>query len=304
MAHRLENQINELLESVISDYEKGRDIDNLNDCPPPNKEEVIKTVDKIRNILFSGYYKSKNHRSYTARSKLAAQTEEILYNLSKQIANVFRYLPQNAGATEEQLCEQGENIALEFLKKIPAVREMLQNDLQAAFDGDPAAFNKAEIISTYPGFFAITVYRMAHELYLLGVPLIPRMMTEYAHTQTGVDIHPGATIGKSFFIDHGTGTVIGETAIIGNNVKVYQGVTIGALSTLGGQKLRGTKRHPTIEDNVTIYAGATILGGETVIGKNCIIGGGVFITSSIAENKKVLGKYSKVEYLQSSDDED
>ena len=158
---------------------------------------------------------------------------------------------------------------------------MVQTDLQAAYDGDPAATGTTEVIFSYPGLFAITVYRLAHELYMLKVPMIPRIMTEYAHSITGIDIHPGATIGKFFFIDHGTGIVVGETTIIGENVKIYQGVTLGGLSTRGGQKLRGKRRHPTIEDNVTIYANASILGGETVIGQGCIIGASAFITKSV-----------------------
>jgi serine O-acetyltransferase len=172
-------------------------------------------------------------------------------------------------------------IVSKFLDQLPGVRDMIAADVQAAFDSDPAAQNTDETIFSYPGVFAITVQRLAHEFHKLGVPLLPRIMTEYAHGQTGIDIHPGAQLGRSFFIDHGTGVVIGETTVIGANVKVYQGVTLGALAPAFGQMLRGTKRHPTIEDNVTIYAGATILGGETTIGRGCVIGGNVFITSSV-----------------------
>ena len=176
------------------------------------------------------------------------------------------------------------------------IREYIETDLQASYDGDPAAYNKDEIICTYPGFFAILTYRIAHELFLRKVPLIPRIMTEHAHSLTGIDIHPGTTIGKYFFIDHGTGIVIGETTVIGNNVRVYQGVTLGALSTRGGQSLRNKKRHPTIHDNVTIYSGASILGGDTVIGKDAVIGGNAFITSSIPEGAKVSVKSQELRY--------
>lgn len=169
-------------------------------------------------------------------------------------------------------------------------------DVQAAFDGDPAAFNKDEIIFSYPRLFAVMVNRIAHELYLLNILLIPRIMTEYAHNATGIDIHPGATIGKYFFIDHGTGIVIGETAVIGENVKIYQGVTLGALSTRGGQKLKSQKRHPTIDDNVTIYSGASILGGETVVGKNVVVGGNTFITKSIPEGTRVSIKNQELRF--------
>ena len=170
---------------------------------------------------------------------------------------------------------------MEFFRQIPKVRAMVQTDLEAAYEGDPAATGMAEIIFAYPGLFAITVYRLAHVLYTLQVPMLPRIMSEHAHSITGIDIHPGATIGKNFFIDHGTGIVIGETTVIGDNVKIYQGVTLGALSTRGGQSLRGKRRHPTIENNVTIYAGASVLGGDTVIGHSSVIGSNAFLTHSI-----------------------
>ena len=189
-----------------------------------------------------------------------------------------------------------EKITFEFLNKIPKIREYIEGDIQAAYDGDPAAYNKDEIICTYPGLYAIFTNRIAHELFLLGVPLIPRIMTEHAHSLTGIDIHPGTTIGKHFFIDHGTGIVIGETTEIGDNVKIYQGVTLGALSTRGGQNLRGKKRHPTICDNVTIYSGASILGGETVVGKDVVVGGNAFITTSIPEGAKVSVKSQELMY--------
>jgi len=167
---------------------------------------------------------------------------------------------------------------------------LLHTDLEAAYRGDPSAFNRDQIVVSYPGFYAIAIHRIAHELLQLGVPVIPRMMSEYAHRHTGIDINPGAVIGDSFFIDHGTGVVIGETAVIGNNVKIYQGVTLGAMSTKGGQLLKGVKRHPTIEDNVTIYSGASILGGETIIGANSTVGSNVFITGSLPKNSKVTIK--------------
>jgi serine O-acetyltransferase len=191
-------------------------------------------------------------------------------------------------------------ICKEFFAKIPQVREFLETDLHAAYDGDPAAGCLDEIILAYPGLMATTIYRIAHELYLLHVPVLPRLMTEYAHSKTGIDIHPGATIGKYFFIDHGTGIVIGETAVIGKNVKIYQGVTLGALSTRGGQKLSGKKRHPTILDNVTIYAGASILGGDTIVGENAIIGGNAFITRSIDANTRVSLKNLEMDYVSTT----
>lgn len=298
MAHRLEKDVNHLVETIIKDYGRERDIDVVETFMPPSKDEIIKIIEQLRSIIFPGYYKNKNYRIYTVRNNLSMQLEDVLYNLSKQISIVLKYLPEYADKEEKDLIYEGEKLTLKFLKRITNIRELIQTDLQAAYDGDPAAFNKPEIIFSYPGLFAIMVNRIAHELYLLGVPLIPRIMTEYAHTETGIDIHPGATLGKYFFIDHGTGIVVGETAVIGNNVKIYQGVTIGALSTRGGQKLYGKKRHPTIEDNVTIYAGASILGGDTVIGHDSVIGGNAFITASIPSNTRVSIKNQELEYRQ------
>lgn len=302
MAHRLEKDVNHLVEKIMADYEQGRDIDVVQNFVHPNKDDIIKIITQIQNIIFPGYYKNKTYRIYTVRNNLSMQLEDVLYNLSKQISIVLKYLPEHAGRDEMELLYEGEKLSLQFLEKITDIRAVIQTDLQAAFDGDPAAFNKPEIIFSYPGLFAIMVNRIAHELYLLGVPLIPRIMTEYAHTKTGIDIHPGATLGKYFFIDHGTGIVIGETSEIGDNVKIYQGVTIGALSTREGQKLHGKKRHPTIEDNVTIYAGASILGGNTVIGHDSVIGGNAFITTSIPSYTRVSIKNQELEYKQGKRD--
>jgi serine O-acetyltransferase len=266
---KIEQEIEALVDSILADYSQGRDIDRMETVRLPDKAAVIDMIDKLRWIIFPGYNRDKNYKVYNAKHSLSMLMEDVLFNLSRQIAMIL--------ADEEK----GRELSLIFFNEIPKVRAMVQTDLQAAFDGDPAASGKEEIIFSYPGLFAITVYRLAHELHILGVPMLPRMMTEYAHSVTGIDIHPGATIGEYFFIDHGTGIVIGETTIIGENVKVYQGVTLGGLSTRGGQSLRGTKRHPTIEDNVTIYANAAILGGNTVIGHDCVIGASAFITSSV-----------------------
>lgn len=298
MPHRLENDVNRLVEHIINDYEQGRDIDLVETFLHPNKDDIIKIIDQLRNIIFPGYYKNRNFRIYTVRNNLSMLLEDVLFNLSKQISIVLKYLPEFARKDEKELLLESEKLTIQFLERLTHIRELIHTDLQAAYDGDPAAFNKPEIIFSYPGLFAIMVNRIAHELYLLGVPLIPRIMTEYAHTETGIDIHPGATLGKYFFIDHGTGIVVGETAIIGDNVKIYQGVTIGALSTRGGQKLHGKKRHPTIEDNVTIYAGASILGGETVIGHDSVIGGNAFITTSIPPQTRVSIKNQELEFKQ------
>ena len=222
--------------------------------------------------------------------------EDIFYHLNKQVMLALDFCKLRGTMTEEEREAESYRICRVFFDKIPVIREYVETDLLAAYDGDPAAGCLEEIILAYPGLVAITVYRIAHELYLLRVPVLPRLMTEYAHSETGIDIHPGATIDKYFFIDHGTGIVIGETAVIGKNVKIYQGVTLGAMSTRGGQKLSGKKRHPTIGDNVTIYAEASILGGDTVIGENSVIGGNTFITSSVPANTRVSMKNPEMEY--------
>ncbi len=298
MLQSAKTDVNGLINALIADYNNKRDIDVVDSFSSPNKDDIIKILKQIRCIIFPGYFKDKKYRMYTIRNYVSMLVEEVLYNLSKQIAIVLKYLPEYENKDEKELLCRSEELTMKFLEKLVAIRELVQTDLQAAYDGDPAAFNKAEIVFSYPGLYAITVSRIAHELYLLGVPLIPRIMTEYAHTQTGIDIHPGAKIGKYFFIDHGTGIVIGETSVIGDNVKIYQGVTIGALSTKGGQKLAGTKRHPTIEDNVTIYTGASILGGNTVIGHDSVIGGNAFITTSIPCYTRVSIKSQELDFKQ------
>jgi serine O-acetyltransferase len=210
--------------------------------------------------------------------------------LHQQISSALHHQTLSSHNDEAGNAAMADEIVYSFLSRIPEIRKKIEMDVQAAFDGDPAAADKDEIIFSYPGVFAVSVYRLAHELHLLSVPLIPRIMTEYAHSLTGIDIHPGATIGNYFFIEHGTGVVIGETTTIGNNVKIYQGVTLGALSTREGQNLRGVKRHPTIEDDVTVYSGTSILGGETVIGKGVVIGSNVFLTKSVSAGTKVSVK--------------
>ena len=275
---------------LMEDYKGGRIIDEIKLGEFPNKDKVIQILENVRKIILPGYYKPDYYKSYTVRNNVSVLLEDVIYNLKKQIAIVLNYSPVYENADSETIKEASDRITFEFLEKIPKIREYIDTDVQATFDGDPAAYNYDEIICSYPGLSTILTSRIAHELFLLGVPLIPRIMTEHAHSLTGIDIHPGTTIGKYFFIDHGTGIVIGETTEIGNNVKVYQGVTLGALSTRGGQNLKNKKRHPTIHDNVTIYSGASILGGETVIGEGVVIGGNAFITSSIPAGAKVSVK--------------
>ena len=293
----LEQKIEGVVDAILEDYRHERQIDKMDILKLPDKDVVIDVIEKLRRIIYPGFSRDKNYRIYNAKHNLSMLIEDVMFHLSRQIALIL----QSEGMEKLASEERGRALCLEFLGTIPQVRAVVQTDLQAAYDGDPAATSCDEIIFSYPGLFAITVYRLAHELHLLGVPTLPRMMTEYAHSVSGIDIHPGATIGQFFFIDHGTGIVIGETTVIGKNVKIYQGVTLGALTTRGGQSLRGLRRHPTIEDNVTIYAGASILGGETVIGKDCVIGSNVFITHSIAPNTTVSVKNQELQFKARKD---
>ncbi len=286
----MENKIEQVVDSILADYGNGRDIDRLEQLRCPDRDVIIDIVKKLRRIIYPGYFPDKSYKVYNTKPNLSVLIEDVMYHLADQIKLVLQ------GQGDEEADHRAKEICLEFFSRIPQIRAIVQTDLQAAYDGDPAATSTAEIIFSYPGMFAITVFRLAHELYLLNVPMLPRIMTEYAHNLTGIDIHPGATIDEYFFIDHGTGIVIGETTVIGKNVKVYQGVTLGALSTRGGQSLRGKRRHPTIEDDVTIYAGASILGGDTVIGKGSVIGSNVFITESVAPGTSVINKKQELQY--------
>lgn len=288
----IEEQIEGVVDSILEDYRYNRDIDKIDPFRHPDKDIVIDIISKLRRIVFPGYFRDKNYRIYNAKHNLSMLIEDVMFNLNRQIVQVL----QGRGQALLEAEQSAQAICLEFFGAIPQLRAVIQTDLQASYDGDPAATGKDEIIFSYPGLFAIMVYRLAHVLYILNVPMLPRMMTEHAHSVTGIDIHPGATIGKYFFIDHGTGIVIGETTNIGDHVKVYQGVTLGSLTTRGGQSLRGKKRHPTIEDNVTIYAGASILGGETVVGRDSVIGSNAFITRSIAPGTTVSIKNQELQF--------
>ena len=289
---QFEQQIEGVVDQILADYRHGRDIDQMDIFRHPDKDVVVELIGKLRRLVFPGYFRDKNYHIYNVKHNLSMLVEDVMYNLTRQITLVL----QGGGMDGAEAEHKAQELCLAFVQRIPQVRALVDTDLQAAYDGDPAATGKDEVIYSYPGLLAITVYRLAHVLYELNVPILPRMMTEHAHSITGIDIHPGATVGKYFFIDHGTGIVIGETTIIGENVKVYQGVTLGALSTRGGQSLRGVRRHPTIEDNVTIYAGASILGGETVIGHDCVIGSNAFITRSIAPGTTVSIKNQELQF--------
>ena len=298
MVGSLFDNLKEITFNILCDYENSRAIDKINVKDQPSKSEIVEITEKLLRVIFPGYFKNKVFKSYGIQNSLSLLLEDITISLRELIATALRSYHPGEEIPETKLYTASEAITLDFLQTIPEIRAYTDTDVKAALEGDPAAENTAEIIVTYPGLTAITVYRLAHELYTLGVPVIPRIMTEYAHSQTGIDINPGARIGKYFFIDHGTGVVIGETTVIGDHVKLYQGVTLGALSTRGGRSLRNVKRHPTIEDNVTIYSGASILGGDTVIGRNAVIGGNVFITKSVAPFTKVSVKNQELRFDQ------
>ncbi len=276
------------VERITENYRNEELFISKNGRTLPDRSAVIDIVRDLKSVIFPGYFGVETSARMFPEHYAGYWLNDLYDRMKEQIRIAFFY--QADEEELEQLETHAENVCAGFFEKLPEIQKMLLKDVQAGFDGDPAAKSKEEIIFSYPGLFAVYVYRLAHILYLEKVPFIPRIMTEYAHGRTGIDINPGATIGEYFFIDHGTGVVIGETTEIGNNVKLYQGVTLGALSTRQGQQLANVKRHPTIRNNVTIYSNSTVLGGETVIGENTIIGGNTFITESIPANTKVSAK--------------
>ena len=285
-----ENKIESLVNLIKDDYRQNSVIDKLDIFQQPSKGEIIKILNKLQSIMYPGYFRNNVYKFYTIGNNMSMLLEDALFNLIKQTNLVLKQDMRYKEMPADKIEKISREKIMIFMDKIPLIREYLNTDIEAAYLGDPAAYSKEEIIFSYPGLYAIFVNRIAHQLYKLDIPVIPRIMTEYAHGLTGIDIHPGASIGKYFFIDHGTGVVIGETTIIGDNVKIYQGVTLGALSTNGGQKLKNIKRHPTLGNNVTVYSGTSILGGDIVIGNNVVIGGNCFIISSVSEGSKVVMK--------------
>ena len=280
MENRTKDTILDITKKLTANYETQDIIDASLKTNLPDREEVYRILEELHKITFPGYFGSE--RFLSRESFAEGILVSLHYRIKKQITKIL-----SETDSSEKVEEKAEALTISFLNQIPKVQELLMKDVEATMAGDPAASSKTEVILAYPGMYAIFVYRYAHILYELEVPILPRIMSEYAHGQTGIDINPGATIGEYFFIDHGTGIVIGETAIIGNGVRIYQGVTIGALSTRKGQALSGIKRHPTIEDNVIIYANATILGGNTVVGRNATVAGNTFVTESIPAEAKV-----------------
>lgn len=294
---RLKESLPEITEAVVATYTECCRTSHLGHKPLPSRDAIIDILNNLMEILYPGYGRRQNLHIGNVEYHVGDLIDALHDKLTQQISRTLRHehavechergANPNGVVDFEAVAQQK---AVEFLRKLPQIRLVLDRDVQAAFDGDPAAKNFHEIIFCYPGLEAVTIYRIAHELLLLGVPLIPRIMTEYAHSRTGIDIHPGARIGPSFFIDHGTGVVIGETCDIGAHVKLYQGVTLGALSfprDAAGNIIRGKKRHPTLEDYVVVYANATILGGETVIGRHSVVGSSVWLPHSVPPNSMV-----------------
>jgi serine O-acetyltransferase len=306
---RKKESLSELTDRIVDSYTEIGTINHLGHCPLPSAQEVVEILQDIKEVLYPGYRRRQNLHLGNVSYYVGDLIDSLHDRLTQQIARALRWAADMRG--EETCVEKrkvdfeavGQEHAIRFLESLPDIRRLLASDVQAAYDGDPAAIGPDEIIFCYPGLEAITVHRLAHQLYRQQVPLIPRIMSEWSHSQTGIDIHPGATIGPSFFIDHGTGVVIGETTEIAAHVKIYQGVTLGALSfdkDGEGNLVRGTKRHPTIEEGVVIYANATILGGDTVVGHHSVIGASVSLTKSVPPNTVVTIEKPSLRFREAS----
>ncbi len=287
--------ITELTDALLVSYRQHGGINHVDGANLPSRGAVVEITRELLRLMFPGFFDDAVVHAAELKADTVLRMDSVAGRLEDEVCKSLRCFDAGHSATEDRA--RARALAGAFLRRLPAVRALLQTDVEAAFHGDPAARNREEIITSYPFIEAVAVQRLAHELHLQGVPLLPRMMTEWAHGRTGIDIHPGASMGSHFFIDHGTGTVIGETCVIGNHVKVFHGVTLGATSTSGGQALRGKKRHPTIEDHVTIYSGAVILGGDTVIGRGSTVGGNVFLLQSVPPDSVVVSEETKVRVI-------
>ena len=296
---RLKEQLPELTDRIVQTYSDIGTINYLGHSPLPNYDEVVSAIEDLKDVIYPGYRRREGLHLGNITYHVGDLMDGLHDKLTRQIARALHHedrvntVPSDPNTVDDPTNYEakGQAMAIAFLKGVPELRSLLATDVQAAYDGDPACKNLDEVIFCYPGLEAVTVYRLAHELYRLGVPFIPRMFTEWAHQKTGIDIHPGATIGTHFFIDHGTGVVVGETCEIANHVKLYQGVTLGAISfdtDADGNVVRGVKRHPTLEERVVIYANATVLGGRTVLGHDAVIGSSVWLTCSVEPHTTVL----------------
>jgi serine O-acetyltransferase len=289
--------VTQLTDRLVASYARVGGINHLDGKNLPSKHAIADiTVDLLR-LLFPGFFDEKVLHSSEIKVETAALLDSVLGRLEDELCKSLEYKPP-AALPKKDVRGLARSLTLEFLNRLPHIRELLQTDTEAAYCGDPAALSREEVIVAYPFIEAVSVQRLAHELYLKQIPLIPRIMTEWAHARTGMDLHPGARIGTHFFVDHCTGTVVGETTSIGNHVKMYQGVGLVAKSLAAGQALRGQKRHPTIEDHVTIYAGATIMGGDTVVGEGSTIGANVFLTNSVPPHSLVVQEDANVKVMK------
>ena len=286
------NKLDERISAIMEGYDAETAFFKQHKRIFPRRAIVYQLVEEIRSLMFPGYFDDETLAGVSSSALVGERMMRIERILTEQVRRALLY--DDATLDEDEAMARAEQVADEFLGELPHMQQMLLKDAEAAFEGDPAARSKEEVILCYPGMHAVLVYRIAHELYVRDVPLIPRLMSEKAHSETGIDINPGATIGEYFFIDHGTGVVIGETTVIGSHAKIYQGVTLGATSTRKGQALSGTKRHPTLGDYVTVYSNASVLGGDTVIGSNSVIGGSAFVVESVPENARVGVKDQEV----------
>lgn len=295
---RCRGELPAIVEALTATCNSGQCFDHVNAEPIPSRGAVLAILGRIGDILYPGYFVQTRIDQVNVGYYLGQEVTALFEDLSEQITLAIRHDCRRHNLSCTNCVERGQAGTVEFLQGLPAMREALAKDIRAAYEGDPAARGPDEIIFSYPGLYAVTVYRIARRLHELGVPLIPRIMTEAAHGRTGIDIHPGARIGESFFIDHGTGVVIGETTVIGDRVRIYQGVTLGALSLSRTEvdDLRNKKRHPTIGDDVILYANATILGGETVIGARSVIGGSVWLTRSVPPDTHVFAKNQELTF--------
>ena len=280
-------RFNDALRAIVATYDRGEPIDNLESAALPNKRRCIEALQELESILFMGFYATSPITRETLPDRVAEHLQRAHAILVDQTTRALTYHDWYGGPTDAPEPSSAEDIVLGLFESLPELRRILGEDVRAAYEGDPAAQSIEEIVFSYPSVTAIVTYRIAHRLYQRGVPMIPRMLSEHAHAVSGIDIHPGAEVGKRFFVDHGTGVVVGATAVIGDNVKLYQGVTLGAVSVPRRGDL--AKRHPTLEDDVTVYSGATILGGETVIGRGSVIGGNVWLVESVPPGSKVFG---------------
>jgi len=287
--------ITELTDALLVSYRQHGGINHVDGANLPSRGAVVDITLALLRLLFPGFFDDAVVHASELKADTVLRMDSVAGRLEDEVCKSLGCFDAGRSTAEDR--SRARALVGEFLRRLPSIRALLQTDVEAAFQGDPAARSREEIITSYPFIEAIAVQRLAHELHRQGVPLLPRMMTEWAHGRTGIDIHPGARIGSHFFIDHGTGTVIGETCVLGNHVKVFHGVTLGATSTSGGQALRGRKRHPTIEDHVTIYSGAVILGGETVIGRNSTVGGNVFLLHSVPPDSTVVMEENRVRVL-------